>query len=93
DGGLCVIDFADAVLAPVIYEHALVAFAFEFDPALLRGYFADYTPDGFVEMCFNGLLIHDFGGDIVRDCVGKPEEFNNLDDLRKKLNKKNGKGI
>jgi len=85
DGELYIIDFADAVFAPVIYEHALVAFSFELDPMLLRGYFEDYTNDTFTEMCFNGLLIHDFGGDIVRDYIGKPDEFKNLEYLGKKL--------
>jgi len=87
-GELFIIDFADAVLAPVIYEHALVAFAFELDPALLRGYFADYAMDAFIEMCFNGLLIHDFGGDIAREYFGKPDEMQSLDDLRQKLTQK-----
>jgi len=88
EGELFIIDFADAVLAPVIYEHALAVFSFELDPALLHGYFSDYTNERFMEMCFNGLLIHDFGGDIVRDCVGKPSEILSLDDLRDKIENK-----
>jgi len=82
---LFIIDFADAVLAPIIYEHALMPFAFAFDPALLYGYFGDYNPNELAEMCLNGLLIHDFGGDIVNDCIGNPQEFQCLDDLRKKI--------
>jgi len=78
DGELYILDFADAVHAPVCYEHALVAFAFEFDPALMKGFFTDYTNDTFVEMIFNGMLLHDFGGAIVRD-LG---EFDNLESLR-----------
>ncbi|MCL1795159.1 MAG: aminoglycoside phosphotransferase family protein [Oscillospiraceae bacterium] len=85
EGELFIIDFADAVLAPVIYEHALAAYAFEFDPFLLRGYFSDYTADGFIEMFFNGLLIHDFGGAIIGDYFGKPNEILSLDNLRERL--------
>ena len=88
-GELYIIDFADAALAPKIYEHAHMAYVLgydtDFDPALLRGYFEDYTADEFMEMCFNGLLIHDFGGSIVTDCIGKADEFQGLADLREKL--------
>jgi len=82
-GELCIIDFADAVLAPALYEHALMPFSFAFDPTLLRGYFGDYAADDkFVDMCVNGLLIHDFGGDIVKEHFGVVDS---LDMLRKGL--------
>lgn len=87
-GELYIIDFADAVLAPKIYEHALMPYSFEFDPSLIRGYFEDYSKNRLIEMFFNGLLIHDFGGDIVKDVIGKPDEFNNLDELKRKFNEK-----
>jgi len=87
-GELYIIDFADAVLAPKIYEHALVAVElFKFDPALLHGYFGEYTADGLAAICFNGLLIHDFGGDVVEQHLGKINEFQTLDDLQKSLNR------
>ena len=86
-GELYIIDFADAVLAPKIYEHAIVALAFGYisDIVLLRGYFEDYSADEFTEMCFNGLLLHDLGGQIVEDILGKPNEFQTLNGLRKTL--------
>ena len=87
-GALYIIDFADAVLAPVMYEHALIAFAFALDPALLGGFFGDYHTDDFVEMCFHGLLIHDFGGDIVREYFGEPSEIQSLDTLRNEMARK-----
>ena len=87
-GELYIIDFADAVLAPVIYEHTLLAFEFGFDPSLLNGYFGDFDKEKFLDMLFNGLLIHDFGGDMVKDHIGKPSEFQALDDLRRKLEQK-----
>ena len=91
-GELCIIDFADAVLAPIIYEHALMVFAFAFDPALLRGYFGNIPSDELVNICFDGLLIHDFGGDIVEECLGEVSGLQSLEDLRKSLkNKLEGK--
>ena len=84
-----IIDFADSVLAPKIYEHAHIAVAlFDLDPAFLHGYFGDYHADDLAETCFNGLLIHDFGGDIVRHHIGDPDEFPGLDDLRKRFRQK-----
>jgi serine/threonine-protein kinase RIO1 len=85
-GELYIIDFADAVLAPVVYEHALIAVGlFGFDAALIRGYFGDCSADELAEICFNGMLIHDFGGDIIVHQVGKENEFQQLDDLRNKI--------
>jgi thiamine kinase-like enzyme len=87
--GLCIIDFADAVLAPQIYEHALVAVElFDFDPALLHGYFGDCSADELMRICFDGLLIHDFGGDVVEQHVGSPREFQGLDELRQMIKTK-----
>ena len=87
-GELYIIDFADAVLAPLSYEHALIAAAFDFDPALMRGYFGDEPPEELSERCFEGILIHDFGGDIVAECIAKPEEIESLEALRQKVHEK-----
>ncbi len=84
DSNLCIIDFADAVLAPKVYEDAYIAAElFKFDSVLLRGYFGDYSKEGLVGMITDGLLIHDFGADVVRRYLGKPEEFQCINDLRK----------
>lgn len=89
EGELYIIDFADAVLAPKVYEHALVAVElFSLDPAFLLGYFGEISSDELLEICFSGLLIHDFGGDVVERHIGRPDEFCGLDDLRKKLKQK-----
>jgi len=82
-GELTIIDFADALLAPLPYEHALLAAAFDYDPALMRGYFGDEPVDSLAERCFEGTLIHDFGGDIVAERIAKPEEIDCLEILRK----------
>ena len=88
-GELFLIDFADAILAPVIYEHALIAIElFELDPALMRGYFGEYNADEMTEICFNGILIQGYGGEILPWNIGKPAEFQCLDDLRKRLDSK-----
>ncbi len=85
-GELYLIDFADAVLAPVCYEHTLVAFElFRLDPVLLSGYFGNYSVEALAELYFDGLLIHDFGGDIVEQHIGKASEFQGLEALRKRL--------
>jgi len=88
EGEFYIIDFADSLLAPAVYEHALMVFVFKFDLALLLGYFGDYNAAKLVEICFNGLLIHDFGGDIAAERLGEPAEFKCLEDLRKMLREK-----
>lgn len=86
DGDIYIIDFADAVLAPKVYEHALVAVElFDLNNALLRGYFGIYSSDKLAQICFDGLLIHDFGGSIIEYRIGKSNEFQCLEDLRRKL--------
>ena len=86
DGKIYIIDFADAVLAPAVYEHALVATGLFFlDGDMLRGYFGDAAADDIAEICFDGLLIHAFGGDIIKNCVGNPAEFDSIWDLHYKL--------
>jgi len=85
-GGINIIDFADAVMAPVAYEQALVASElFRFEKTFLRGYFGEYERNELTDLCFNGLLIHDFGGDIVKQRVANPKEISCLSDLRNKL--------
>ena len=83
-----IIDFADALLAPIAYEHALLAADFDYDPALMRGYFGDAPPEELAERCFAGTLIHDFGGDIVAERIAKPEEVGCLEALRRRLYQK-----
>jgi len=83
-GEVYIIDFAP-VIAPKIYEHAQVALDCGLDPLILQGYFEDYTYDAFVDMCFNGLLILDYDPEMVEEIIGKPEEFQTLDDLRKRI--------
>lgn len=85
-GGIYIIDFADAVQAPVLYEQALVASElFHFDKAYLQGYLGKYDEHMLTELCFQGLLIHDFGGDIVAQHIAKPEEIVSLAILKERI--------
>ncbi|MDR0450292.1 MAG: aminoglycoside phosphotransferase family protein, partial [Treponema sp.] len=89
DGGLSIIDFADAVLAPKIYEQSFAAVElFDFDRAFLRGYFENCPPEELIELCFDGLLIHDFGGDIVDNHIGRSCEIDSLGKLKEMLRQK-----
>ncbi|MFP3388107.1 aminoglycoside phosphotransferase family protein [Brevibacillus sp. SIMBA_040] len=86
DQKLYIIDFADAVLAPAVYEHALIACElFQFDKAFMIGYFGNYNIDEITELVFNGILIHDFGGDVIEQYVGQLSEFDSLRILRERL--------
>lgn len=86
DKKLSIIDFADAVLAPAVYEHALIVCElFQFNKAYMKGYFGNYNIDEITELCFNGILIHDFGGDVIEQHVGPVSEFDSLKKLRKQL--------
>jgi serine/threonine protein kinase len=86
NGNIFIIDFADSVIAPLVYEHAhLASVLFNFDKSYLQGYFGEYKTDNLVDLCFNGLLIHDFGGDIISQNVAKVNEITCLNDLREKL--------
>jgi thiamine kinase-like enzyme len=87
-GELAIIDFADAVLAPKIYEQVLIAMElFKLNSKLLHGYFGNYSKDEFINLCFNGILIHDFGGDIAKNYVDNISEVNNLDEFKNILMK------
>lgn len=89
DGKIYLIDFADAVLAPVCYEYALIAIDFfRFDKHLIKGFFGDIELDTLTEICFNGILIHNFGDSVVAEHLGAPEEFKCFEDLRYKIYEK-----
>ena len=83
------IDFADSGLAPLAYEHGhLASELFRFHKPFLEGYFGRYNTLDIADLCFNGLIIHDFGGDIVSENVAGVNEISCLDDLRNMIYKK-----
>jgi len=86
NGCIYIIDFADSVIAPQVYEHAhLACELFNFDRSYLHGYFGEYKADELVDLCFDGLLIHDFGGDIIEQNITEINGMTCLEDLRNKL--------
>jgi aminoglycoside phosphotransferase (APT) family kinase protein len=85
-GKLYLIDFADAVLAPVEYELAsIVCQVFCFEEPYLTGYLGKYDPMKIAEQCFVGLLLHDFGADIIQDNLGLVEEITSLAVLKERI--------
>jgi len=81
-----IIDFADALVAPILYEHALVASElFRFDQAYLQGYFGEYDDIALTDICFHGLLIHDFGADIIEQQIALPSEIISLAILKERM--------
>ena len=93
DGRLCLIDFADALLAPIELELAgLLCDGFRFDPDYLEGFLGeasrraeDRRAAKLSESLLFGLLIHDYGVNIIRDNIGAPERISSLKMLRERL--------
>jgi serine/threonine protein kinase len=84
---LHIIDFADAMLAPAAYEQSLIACElFCFEEPYMIGYFGDYKAESILDLCMEGLMIHDYGSDILRCNIGPVEEITSLTVTRKRLN-------
>jgi aminoglycoside phosphotransferase (APT) family kinase protein len=78
-GQLYIIDFADAVLAPVEYELAsIICQVFSFEGPYLDAYFGEYGAARVAEQCFVGLLLHEFGAEIIWYSLGEVAEMANL---------------
>ncbi|GFI45017.1 hypothetical protein IMSAGC019_00327 [Lachnospiraceae bacterium] len=89
NGKISIIDFAESVQAPKVYEDALIAIElFNFDKSLLVGYFGGCNSDTIAQTCFDGLLIHDFGGDIIKHHLGEYRDFKCLEDLHQRIKEK-----
>jgi Ser/Thr protein kinase RdoA (MazF antagonist) len=81
-----IIDFADACIAPEEYELAvIVSELFHFEKPYLNGYFGDYSAKELTEKCFCGLLLHDYGVNIIRDNICPLNEVTSLDKLKERL--------
>lgn len=84
--GPLLLDFGDSLAAPRCYEDAVVAAElFRFQPDFMRGYFGGQASVQIAELCFQGLLLHDFGANILCDRFGSPAALHNLADLKKLL--------
>lgn len=85
NGRLVVIDFADSVLAPRCYEPSLPAFEYCSYPAFLRGYWQKEEPESVARQVFDGILIHDFGGDIVKTAYPDAPAYHEVEELYRKI--------
>lgn len=86
NGGVYIIDFADALLAPPEYElPAIICELFCFDKAYMNGYFGEQNIEGVTELCLKGLLLHDFGSYIIRCNLGNINEITSIKTLKDKL--------
>lgn len=82
-----IIDFADGVRAPRLYEHAVIASElFRFEKPFMRGFFGNYKPEEMLELCAAGLLLHDIGNEILPGHIGPAAEITSLAVMRERLN-------
>ncbi len=84
EGGLTVIDCADACLAPAWYELGPIVFElFQCSPLLLRE-FAGKERDRFLEEVLDAVSLHDFGADLLREAAKRAgiPIFRDLDSVR-----------
>lgn len=81
EGELVAIDFGDAVLAPRCYEPSLLAFEYRRYPAFLRGCWQGKDLKLMAEQVFDGILIHDFGGDIVKSVFPDATQYGKVEEL------------
>lgn len=88
NGELVVIDFADAVLAPGCYEPSLLLFEYGSYPAFLQGYWEGEDPQEVAGEVFTGILIHDFGGDIVKGAFPGATAFGTVEELRERISQR-----
>lgn len=69
DGGLYVIDFADSNTAPYWYESVcVICDLFDFDLACAEAFTA-LSGDELAHQLYRGLMLHDFGADIITQNV------------------------
>lgn len=81
-----VIDFADAVLGPLELELVCICGLFEYDHQVLSSFFEeDGNPKDIALRYFNGLLIHDFGVNIIQHNFGPVENLMCLEDLKRRV--------
>ncbi len=86
EGELCVIDYADALTAPIEVELACVMCeAFYLEKPFLAGFFGDYDPESLAETCLVGLLLHEFGANIIESRLAAPQDVESVGALRRLL--------
>lgn len=76
---ITVVDFADSLCAPAIYEDmTVICDAFSFDKDFLKGYFRNYNSEEIIEICINAILCHEYGYHVVKNVFGPVNSYNEL---------------
>ena len=60
----------------------MICEAFQLEKPYLTGFFGDYDPAVLVETCLTGLLLHDFGANIICDHFAAPQDVTDVAALR-----------
>lgn len=80
---LVVLDFADSLSAPAIFEDMpIICDAFNFDRDFLHGYFGNITEEEISIICTRSILCHEFGYLMLKNLFGAVA---NADDLQQRV--------
>lgn len=83
DGKVTVLDFADSLCGPSIYEDMnLICDAFHFDRDFLEGYYGTIGIEELLEICLNSILCHEYGYHTIKNIFGP---VNDRNELREKM--------
>ncbi|MCL2198215.1 MAG: aminoglycoside phosphotransferase family protein [Defluviitaleaceae bacterium] len=81
-----VVDFADAMHAPVGYEQVYVVSAlFCFERPYMEGYFGEYDVDEIVDLCMTWLPVHAWGHGTTAENLKPASEITSFEIMRKRL--------
>jgi hypothetical protein len=77
-----ILDFADSVCAPAIYEEmTVICDAFAFDLEFLKGYYSKLDITCIVDRCIDALLCHEYGFLVINNIFGKVDNIETLRSL------------
>ena len=84
---ITVVDFADSLCAPAIYEDmTVICDAFSFDKDFLEGFYGNSSSEELLEICINAILCHEYGYHVVKNVFGPVTSMNELSEkIKKKL--------
>jgi serine/threonine protein kinase len=86
NGKVTVLDFADSLCAPSIYEDMnLICDAFHFDRDFLEGYYGTISTEELLEISINAILCHEYGYHTIKNIIGP---VNYMEELRDKMMRK-----
>lgn len=70
-----IIDFGDSMFAPKFYDFPPIIFDLFYSDPFMTSIFLEFDNNYSMDIIFNGLLIHDFGMDIIKEYILKPENI------------------